>query len=168
MFGLDGWVLMVIAVVGIIASMIAHSAKLKADAEENKRKHVERLKALELGQPLSDVEIAKAQAENSRAWAAGTVGLLVVPGVLIVALIATVTLLSWQSYMLGSESPSFDLRNVPPILYAIWGICGLVSMITAIMSMTAVAVGKPRRNDKVPGRRTSEELAEVLPAEERR
>src|SRR5438128_2605714 len=52
--------------------------------EERQTAHLERAKALELGQPLPDAEIARATAEVTRARAAGLIGALV-PGLMTVA-----------------------------------------------------------------------------------
>jgi hypothetical protein len=103
--------------------------KRKADAQEQERRHQERLRALELGFPLPEADLARAKADEVRARSAGLVGLVVPLGVAGIAVAATAMILER-----GSE--------LHPILYAVWGISG-VGVMTVIMSMTAMQRSKP-------------------------
>src|SRR5262249_41703308 len=51
--------------------------KHERELQQRQMEHAERLKALELGLPLPDAEVARANADRSRYWAAGLVGVLV-------------------------------------------------------------------------------------------
>src|SRR5205823_5905816 len=99
----------------------AEKKKLQHERELKQREieHTERLKALELGQPLPDAEVARAQAERSRFRAAGLVAVLVPLAMGGAAVGSTPIILnhSWEG-------------NFQGVLYAVWGVCGLVSLAT--------------------------------------
>src|SRR6185295_16852127 len=61
----------------------------KSKAQERQLAHTERIKALEVGQPLPDAEVARAHADASRAWAAGLTAVFVPLGLSGVATGAT-------------------------------------------------------------------------------
>ncbi len=83
--------------------------------------HQERLKALELGHPLPDIEIARSGTESTRAVMLGIIGLLVPISVIGMAVGATAIVFDQ-----GEESIHLPLNAT------IWGVAGLVSLVTAI------------------------------------
>jgi hypothetical protein len=89
--------------------------------------HTERMKALELGQPLPDAAIARAQALGSRAWAAGTIGILVPLAMIGGGAWGTVFILH-QDY----------LYHQVALLCTLWGICGGVSLVVATVSLAII------------------------------
>jgi Flp pilus assembly protein TadB len=129
------------ALVGWVVSR-AEIDKRKADAVEQERRHKERLRALELGFPLPEAELARAEAEGKRAKAAGGIGITVPLGLGGLAVGATALILDHGT-------------NLSPILYAVWGVVGLVSTITVVMSFLALRRGGTaptpvRREQSVP------------------
>jgi len=145
-----------LALVGWVVGRVEMD-KRKADALEQERRHQERLRALELGFPLPEAELARAQADASRARWAGAVGFLVPLGLSGLALAATVIVLD---HLPGD---TFSMMHLPPVLYAIWGISGLVSLMAVLMSATALRRGKqPSAEARVPRPRAEERpLAQV-------
>lgn len=113
----------VLALFGGIALLMWVDARGKG--QERQLAHTERLKALEVGRALPDADVARAQAEASRAWAAATVGFLVPLGVMGAAIGATALVFN------HAES-----RVHLPLLATIWGVCGVVSL-TAVASALA-------------------------------
>ena len=99
----------------------------RSKAKERELAHIERLKALELGQPLPDAEVARHQSEASRAWAAGVAALIVPLGLGGVAIGAT-------SLVFGATDPRFHV----PLLSIIWGVCGIVSLVTVSVGLGAI------------------------------
>src|SRR5262245_60712233 len=59
----------ILALFGGIAVLMVIDSWCKG--RDKARAHAERLKALEVGQPLPDAEVAQAHADATRAWAAG-------------------------------------------------------------------------------------------------
>jgi len=125
--------------VALVASIVGRveMERRKSEAVEQERRHKERLRALELGFPLPEAEVARAEAESKRAQAAGTVGLVVPLGLGGIAVGVTAIILDHQVQM-------------PGILYVIWGVCGLVSLVTAVMCMVTLRRGTSAK----PGRPT--------------
>jgi hypothetical protein len=100
--------------------------------------HVERIKALEVGLPLPDAEVAQAEAERARARWSGLVGIFLPLGMMLVALGTTVVLL----YLAGGAVQIVGLCVV-------WGVAGLVGMFAAIGSLTNLERPKqPEAKDK--------------------
>jgi hypothetical protein len=109
----------VLAFFGGIALCIWASSK--AEIQKRQLEHAERMKALELGRPLPDAEIAWAGADRSRATAAGTIGTLVPLGLIGAALGGTAITFSF----------TYDATWRGILAAIIWGVCGLVSLVTA-------------------------------------
>ncbi len=146
-----------LALVGLVVGRV-ELEKRKADALEQERRHKERLRALELGFPLPEAELAHAQADGRRAVAAGIVGFFVPLGLGGLAVGATAIILD--------HLPAYNLdpMHLPPVLYALWGVVGLVSIVTVTMCLLAL-----RRGNSSPAQvrrpRQSERLEEALPAD---
>ena len=122
----------------------------RGKAQERQLAHAERLRALELGQPLPDAEVARARADTSRAWAVALVALLVPLGLAGGAVGATALLLerrsAWDSLM--------------PPLATIWGVCGVVSIVVVSLSFGALRRRKePRGHEDRPPRARYEDLS---------
>jgi hypothetical protein len=101
----------------------------KGEAQKREYEHAERMKALELGQTLPDADIARANADGSRARAAGTIGTLVPLATVAAAIGATaLVVLNSQEY--------FSSRV--PMLGIIWGVSGLVSVVTVVCSVSVL------------------------------
>src|SRR5437588_943242 len=81
-----------LALVGWVVGRV-EMGKRKAEALEKERRHQERLRALELGFPLPEADVAHAQADARRATWAGVVGFLVPLGLAGLALGATAIIL---------------------------------------------------------------------------
>jgi hypothetical protein len=96
--------------------------------DESDAAHRERMRALELGCPPLDGEIARAKAYASAAWAAGLIGLLVplvVVGLTIAATIVAVLNASpWQ--------------NIAGPLSMGWLIAGAVVLVTVVRSLGVI------------------------------
>jgi hypothetical protein len=90
----------------------------KGKSRERELAHIERLKALELGQPLPDAAVARAQADASRARAAGATMILVPLGMAGMAVGVTPLV-----FIFGG--PNLHLA----LLCVIWGVCGLVGLV---------------------------------------
>ena len=103
----------------------------KGKARERDLVHTERLKSLELGQALPDAEVARANAEASRAWALALTTTLVPLGLFGTAVGAT-------AMVFASAGPSSHTALVS----AIWGTVGVVSLVTVSIGLSA---GQKRR-----------------------
>jgi hypothetical protein len=101
----------------------------KGEGQKRQLEHDLRLKALELGQPLPDADIARANAERSRAAAAGAVGILVPLFMAGAAAGSTVLVFSYST-----DDPSLRI----PLVAIIWGVCGLVSLVAVTLTLTAL------------------------------
>jgi hypothetical protein len=114
----------------------AEKKKLQHERELKQREmeHAERLKALELGQPLPDGEVARAQAERSRFRAAGLVAVLVPLAMGGAGVATTAIILGQWMTQVGSG-----------VLYTVWGVCGLVSVVTVGNCISVL-----NRRDKKP------------------
>jgi len=106
---------------GGIALLVLISSR--SEAKERELAHTERMRALELGQPLPDAEVARARSDASRAWARGLSAAAASLGMAGAAIAATALVL-----------PHAEPRSQVPLLCVIWGVCGLVAL-------TAVSVG---------------------------
>jgi len=138
--------LALLALFGGIALLMLIDGRSKA--KERELVHAERMRALELGQPLPDAEVARARSDASRAWARGLSAAAASLGMAGAAVGAT-------ALLVGRDEP----RTLLPLLSVIWGVCGLVALIAV-----SVGLGAARRRD-VPGKRAAapEQPAE-LPA----
>jgi hypothetical protein len=123
-----------LALFGGIALLMLIDGRSKA--KERELAHAERMRALELGQPLPDAEVARARSDSSRAWARGLSAAAASLGMAGAAVGAT-------ALLVGRDEP----RTLLPLLCVIWGVCGLVALIAV-----AVGLGAARRRD-VPGKR---------------
>src|SRR5262245_54282370 len=115
-----------LALFGGIAILMLIDGRNKA--QERKLTHAERLKALEMGQPLPDAEVARARADAHRAWASGLAA-LGVPTVLAGSAVGATALVFVQA------SPPTHLT----LLCVIWGICGLVSLVAVATGLGVLA-----------------------------
>jgi hypothetical protein len=110
----------------------------KGKAREKELAHIERMKALELGLPLPDADIARANAEATRARAAGLTAILVPLGMAGAAVGAT-------PLVFHSTTANVHL----PLLCVIWGVCGLVGLVGV-----SVAFETPRKREKSASKQT--------------
>jgi hypothetical protein len=90
--------------------------------------HEERMKALEMGQQLPDVALARTGLAASQARAAGTIGVLV-PLSMAGAALGGMFLIFEQGYV------AFQF----PLLCTLWGICGVVSLVAVATSLGVIA-----------------------------
>jgi hypothetical protein len=111
----------------------------RSKAHERQLAHAERLKALELGQPLPDAEVARARASAQRAWAAGLTALLVPLGLASTAVGATALVFSMAS-------PQAHVT----LLCVIWGVCGVVSLTAVTTALGVMAAGRHKPTEKEP------------------
>jgi hypothetical protein len=95
---------------------------------ERELRHAERIKALELGQSLPDGEVARAHADQARAWVLGLICFIVPPCLVGTAVGAT-------ALILDMAAPGIHLA----LLCVIWGIAGLVSLVTVTSSLHAIS-----------------------------
>jgi hypothetical protein len=108
----------ILAFFGGIALCMWVESLAKAKARE--QEHSERMKALEMGQPLPDAEVAKARA-------AGTVGTLV-PLIMVGGAIgATFLILSWA-----------DSAWHVPLVCSVWAASGVVCLVTVAASLRTI------------------------------
>src|SRR3954451_14060256 len=66
--GLSAALALLVMFGGIALMMLIDS---RGKAKERELAHTERMRALELGQPLPDADVARARSDASRAWARG-------------------------------------------------------------------------------------------------
>lgn len=130
----------------------AETASLDLQRKQSELEHVERMRALELGLPISDKgEIGKA---HSAIWAAAIVGVLVSLALIGGAITTTVLALRPLGVVGDGVVRIFDFtldRQVALVAIA-WKVCGLASLIIAWLSLrtirkareTAVDKGRPK------------------------
>jgi hypothetical protein len=111
----------------------------KGKAHERELAHAERLKALETGQTLPDAEVARARAESSRAWAAALTAILVALGMTGAAVGST-------AMVFRHTDPAKHL----PLVAVVWGVCGLVSLVTVILGLVMVRAREKARAKETP------------------
>jgi hypothetical protein len=110
------------------------------ESRRKEQQHLERMKSLELGLPLPDAEIARAKAESNRSSVTGAIGILV-------PLAAMCGAAGTTALLLAKEHPvSFQL----PLLCTVWGVCGLISVVTVVLSL--IALGTSPRSTPVQDR----------------
>jgi hypothetical protein len=120
---------------------MAHKERLQESAQAHEERmrnleHAERLRALELGQPLSDAgELSKTQ---SAVRAAGTVGTLVPLGLASAAIGSSYLILGWirENSQVTFFGSAFDLRF--GLFAIVWGVSGLVMLATVAGSLRTV------------------------------
>jgi len=118
--------------------------------------HLERMKALELGHPPLDAEIARAQAYASAAWAAWLIGLLV--PIVLVSLAVAGTIVAILYHHPG--------ESIGGALIVAWSIAGVMVLVTIVLSLNAIR-RLPRPSGDAPSTRTSafEKRADAASAE---
>jgi len=99
--------------------------KLRKETRDRELAHAERMKALELGQPLPDAGALQAEAEMVRTRATAAVGVLVPLCMAASATGGTVLVFHWAEKAIHL-----------PILCVVWGVNGLVSMVAVTYSLT--------------------------------
>jgi hypothetical protein len=103
---------------------------------ERELAHTERMRALELGQPLPDADLAQARAEASRCRTAGALGILVPLIAVGGSLIATAILLNSRSE-----------RSYEELLSGIWIGGGVVTLLTVVLSFSTLKRRRPQATD---------------------
>jgi hypothetical protein len=117
-----------------------HKGKLR----QREMEQAERIKSMELGQELPDIALAWAKADLAQTRAAAAIGILV-PLILVGAMVGlTVLVLHWTE-------PRYQM----PLLIILWGIGGVVSLVTALVSLSAL-----RRSDHTESEGEAEESDE--------
>ncbi|HEX5269266.1 MAG TPA: hypothetical protein VFW33_02200 [Gemmataceae bacterium] len=94
--------------------------------DERDAAHAERVKALELGHPPMDAEIARARAYASAAWAAGVIGLAVPLVVIALTVIGTIV-------AVVKQAPNMTV----PCIVA-WSIASGLSVVAIVMSLGTI------------------------------
>jgi uncharacterized membrane protein YbhN (UPF0104 family) len=130
---------------------IDHRSKIR----EKEHAHAERMKALEVGQPLPDADVARSGADASRAWAAALTAILVSLGMAGAAVGATALV-----FRMG------DAHVHLPLVCVVWGVCGLVSLITVTGGLDAMRRrGRgEERGRRSPGNGTAPQSMEAIRA----
>jgi hypothetical protein len=100
----------------------------RGKARQRDLEHTERMKALEVGQPLPDAEVARARAESVRSQSAAAVAICVP---LVMVLAATFTTI------VGVTRPE-GVWSYLPLLIVVWAVTGLVSVITVRLSLVVL------------------------------
>ena len=128
---------------------MAHQERLQESKQAHTERlrnveHVERMRALELGQPLPDS--GEEQRARSAIAAAGTIGVLVP-----LAMAFAAGLVSYLILRDVNDVDQVSIFGVPcdrhaALFSAVWGVCGLVAMLTVFLSLWTVrgARGKLR------------------------
>jgi hypothetical protein len=113
--------------------------------DERQTAHLERMKALELGQPLPDAEIARATAEVTRARAAGLIGALVPTIVAVAAGVAS-------GFILSQRDPEFWAGMHPKahLLLVVWLPSAVVILVTGIVALAVLRRRPPAPADARP------------------
>jgi uncharacterized membrane protein len=129
-----------VALFGFLAFAVWINYRKEKDARD--AAHQERMKALELGHPPADAEIARANAYASAAWAAGVIGLVVPLVVLVLTVIATIVavLHEWAPW-----------QNIAGPLIVAWSIAAVIVMVTVVWSLNVIR-RLPRPNSDDPAR----------------
>jgi Ni/Fe-hydrogenase subunit HybB-like protein len=96
--------------------------------DESDAAHRERMRALELGCPPLDGEIARAKAYASAAWAAGLIGLLVPLAVAGLTCAATIVAVLKQEYW----------QNIAVPLIVAWSIAAGLMLVIIVRSLTTI------------------------------
>jgi len=117
-----------IALPGCPALVFVYWFAMKQTAQDRALKHAERLKAMELGQPLPDLEIAQLKAANENLAAQVTAVNNRLGAVCFLAffvpLIMVGAAIGGTALVLAQAAASLHL----PLLCTMWGVCGIVSL----------------------------------------
>jgi hypothetical protein len=135
MFGAVGSV----ALFGFLAFAIWMDYRKKKD--ERDAAHQERMKALEMGYPPQDAEIARAKAYAGAAWAAGLIGLVVPVVVTALAVAATIVAVLHRA-------PD---ENLVPGLSIAWSIAAVIVLVAILRSLSVIRQ-LPRPNSEAQPR----------------
>lgn len=114
--------------------------------DEREAAHLERMKALELGRPLPDAEIARANAYASAAWAAGLIGLLV--PLVVVGLTVAGTIVAVLNLQAG--------QNITVPLIVAWSIAAVLALVAVRRSLCVIRQ-LPRPAPDAPARAAAPE-----------
>jgi hypothetical protein len=112
----------------IVFGGLAVTLDYRKKTRERELAHAERMKALELGRSLQDAAVVEAYATSSRAHGAAAIGVLVPIAMAGAAVGGTFILLTW-----GNGG------NRLPHICVVWGVCGVVSLVTVVMSLAILA-----------------------------
>jgi hypothetical protein len=115
-----------VALFGFLAFAVWIDYRKKKD--ERDAAHQERMKALELGHPPQDAEIARVKAYASAAWAVGLIGLLV--PIVVAALAVAATIVAVLHHEPG--------ENIGGPLLAAWSIAASIMLITILWSLGVI------------------------------
>jgi amino acid transporter len=163
----SGWPLGYLLTAGFVATafvvgfFVVCVFEIRARLRRREWKHIERMKSLDLGQPLPDADL-------SRAWAVGLIGILV--SLALVGAAAYVSFLATEKFKDGRVMEVwFTGQHGPPLLLIPWLGCGLLILITVILSLrTLRRLGEPslqsrkaRASKQVPA-----DLPSAVPAEQ--
>ncbi len=128
---MDGIVVALLGSMGTVAffAFVSFAVWINYRKEKGQRDaaHLERMKALELGHPPPDADIARANAYASAAWAAGLVGLLVPIVVVSLAVAGTIVAIIFMAR-----------ENIAVPLIVAWSIAGGISLATIVLSLNAI------------------------------
>jgi hypothetical protein len=109
--------------------------------QERETAHQERMKALELGIPLPDGDLAWAAAERTRGLMAGLIGLFVPVLGALAAVIATAVLVGMGRHEDAQNIFPMGALGVPwygKVLFVIWPVWGVVSVVTSVLAIAAL------------------------------
>ncbi len=128
-FDADFILLKVILPLGAVVFLIVIAILYyKYERRKGENQHVERMKVLDSGLPLPDVDLARCKADSSRTATAGAVGIFVP--------------LFMAGSALGATALVLHLVHDVPVLVAllctVWGVCGLVSLLAVVFSLLVV------------------------------
>jgi hypothetical protein len=124
----------------LLFALLALILGLRHERAKKQLTHLERIKALEMGQPLPDAAVARAHAESSRAYLCGAVG-IIVPLTMAAAAVGG-TWLVFQQYELPLQFP---------LLCTIWGVCGVAALVAATSSLGVLGhAPRPERDADNP------------------
>jgi hypothetical protein len=148
----DLWFVGIIAGGIVLVFLVLIILAIGHERTKKRMEHEERMKALELGQQLPDVALARTGLAASQTRAAGAIGVLV-PLVMAGAAVGGMFLIFEQGYV------AFQF----PLLCTIWGTSGVVSLVAVATSLGVIgsmrapaAEGKARTS---PGQPQAEELS---------
>jgi hypothetical protein len=105
----------------VLAGSRGEGEKRKAEAEKARLDHEARMRALELGRPLPDLEVARVGMERTRVRAAAVVAWLVPWGAIGAAVGTTAILLDHYDL-----NPSLRAAAI----FTVWGVAGILSIVT--------------------------------------
>ncbi len=138
----------VVSVLALIFLAVIARYHYKQAGRKADQQHLERMKLLDLGQPLPDAVLAKISGDNRRTAAAAVIGVLV-PLVLVAGAVGvTALVLARPGVVPGGPpvltSPAGLSGAQLALLCTVWGVAGLVSLLAVILSLVAVRRGSRR------------------------